>query len=291
MIVSRLIGGLGNQMFQYATGRALALKRNEEFFVDIIDFENYTLHNGYALDKPFRMRPSVANEKLIKENFGWKFSHSFRCMQPRLRLSRLTPQYIDEPHFQHWPGLSLSPTPCYISGYWQSEKYFLQFEETIRSDFAFLPFSSVMNEEISKKIFDSKSVAIHIRRGDYANDQKTSSVHGLCSIDYYQHAIAKIKEFVPKPHFFFFSDDIQWAKENLPVDDPHEFVSNNQGAESYNDMHLMSLCKHNIIANSSFSWWGAWLNSSSEKLVIAPKQWFSAPTATADLLPNDWICL
>jgi hypothetical protein len=290
MIVSRLIGGLGNQMFQYAAGRALALERNEDFFVDIFDFKNYTLHNGYELDKPFESMPLIADGNLLKRNLGWQFSPLLRKLRLHPSFSKFTRNNIQEPHFQYWNGLKSTPSPCYISGYWQSEKYFSDFAPTIRSDFRFRPFSSSLNRDLAAKISSVTAVGVHIRRGDYASNPKTTSTHGLCTLEYYRSAIEKISTSVANPYFFFFSDDIPWVRESLSIGDhPHAFISNNQGLASYNDMHLMSLCKHNIIANSSFSWWGAWLNANPSKIVCAPRSWFAAPhMKTDDLIPSTW---
>jgi hypothetical protein len=118
-----------------------------------------------------------------------------------------------------------------------------------------------------------------------------TATHGLCPISYYQNAINYISAQVEQPYFFIFSDDMGWAKENLKMDLPCIYIDHNHGAESYNDMRLMSLCQHHIIANSSFSWWGAWLNASSNKIVIAPKKWFANNNNVKDLLPIDWITL
>jgi Glycosyl transferase family 11 len=132
---------------------------------------------------------------------------------------------------------------------------------------------------------------LHIRRGDYVQNPKASAVHGTSTLDYYSEAIQLMIGEVGMPHVFIFSDDIDWVKGNLIIPSPHTFVCQNIGADSYRDMQLMSLCKHNIIANSSFSWWGAWLNPNPEKIVIAPKQWFVNANNTVDLLPSTWITL
>jgi hypothetical protein len=135
------------------------------------------------------------------------------------------------------------------------------------------------------------AISLHVRRGDYANNPKTKATHGLCSLDYYQASVRQMAQKVARPHFFIFSDDMEWVQGNLKIDFPCVFVEHNRGAESYNDMRLMSLCKHHIIANSSFSWWGAWLNPNMEKIVIAPRKWFASQTAVPDLFPAGWIIL
>jgi len=161
----------------------------------------------------------------------------------------------------------------------------------IRADFTFqLPLEN-KNAELAKQINQVSAVSLHVRRGDYANNPKTTATHGLCSLDYYRAAIRHVSDRIEQPYFFIFSDDIGWVKDNLKMDFPCQYVDHNQGAESYNDMRLMSMCKHHIIANSSFSWWGAWLNPNVEKTVIAPKLWFANATNTQDLIPQSWVKL
>ena len=161
----------------------------------------------------------------------------------------------------------------------------------IRADFTFrLPLEN-KNAELAKQINQVNAVSLHVRRGDYVNNPKTTATHGLCSLDYYQASIRYVAERVQQPHFFIFSDDIDWVQSNLKIDFPCVYVQHNRGAESYNDMRLMSLCRHHIIANSSFSWWGAWLNPRSEKIVIAPRKWFANQTDVQDLFPAGWVTL
>jgi hypothetical protein len=127
-----------------------------------------------------------------------------------------------------------------------------------------------------------------VRRGDYINNVKNNATYGECSLDYYRAAIAYISERVVRPYFFIFSDDISWVQDNLKLDVPCQYVEHNYGVDSYNDMHLMSLCRHHIIANSSFSWWGAWLNSRPEKIVVGPRKWFVNDNNVMDRFPADW---
>ena len=138
-------------------------------------------------------------------------------------------------------------------------------------------------------ISQTNSVSLHIRRGDYVSNQKTNQTHGTCDLDYYQRCITEIEKEVENPYFFVFSDEIEWVKENLKINHPAEYVDQNTGDKSYEDMRLMSQCKHNVIANSSFSWWGAWLNSYPDKIVFAPKRWFASDKHnTKDLIPEGW---
>ena len=174
----------------------------------------------------------------------------------------------------------------------KSEKYFSNVEPQIRRDFTFRTPMNSINASIAAQIPAVNAVSLHIRRGDYVSDAKAAATHGLCSIDYYQEAIRYISSKTPDPHFFIFSDDIEWAKENLHIDCHHQYINQNHGSESYNDMRLMSMCRHHIIANSSFSWWGAWLNPSSNKLIITPNNWFARnEKPTSDLIPSTWIAI
>jgi hypothetical protein len=200
-------------------------------------------------------------------------------------------KFVFEPHFEYWQAINEVPNDCYLMGYWQSEKYFSAISEQIREDFSFRLAINNQNTQLAFKISQHNAVSLHIRRGDYANNPTVTATHGLCPISYYHNAIEYIAHRVKQPYFFIFSDDIVWAKENLKMDLHSTYIDHNQGAESYNDMRLMSLCRHHIIANSSFSWWGAWLNPNIDKIAIAPKQWFVKDVNTQDLIPKDWVRL
>lgn len=198
---------------------------------------------------------------------------------------------VVEPHFHYWPGIMEVSHNAYLAGYWQSEKYFSDVAETVRADFTFRLSLSRQNAELAERIGQTMAVSLHIRRGDYASNPKANAAHGLCSLEYYRQAVQHVAEHIECPEFFIFSDDIAWAKSNLKIDFPCWYVDQNQGAESYNDMRLMSLCRHHIIANSSFSWWGAWLNPHPDKTVVAPKKWFANDGNVEDLFPASWVTL
>jgi len=174
-------------------------------------------------------------------------------------------------------------------GFWQNAKYFKNIEKEIREEFTLRKPLDEKFANISRQIENIPSVSIHIRRGDYVNDPKTKAVHNVCDLDYYNKAIDIIKTNVNNPTFFVFSDDIDWVSKNLEINSPTFWVSNLK-SKDYEELILMSKCKHNIIANSSFSWWGAWLNQNPDKIVIAPKQWLINKTADElDILPPRWI--
>ncbi|SRR6266481_5988157 len=292
MVIGNIIGGLGNQMFQYATGRALSLKSDTVLVLDISSFESYEIHQGFELQHVFSSTFGIASEADIRRVLGWQSSAIIRrIMSRRPFISFCRKRFVVEPHFHYWSGINDLKTNFYLSGYWQSEKYFADATVQIRADFTFKQPLKNQNAKLAKEINQVNAVSLHVRRGDYANNPKTTATHGLCSLEYYQAAIRHVARRVEHPHFFIFSDDITWAKNNLKIDFPHQYVDHNHGAESYNDMRLMSMCKHHIIANSSFSWWGAWLNASIEKIVIAPEKWFANQTDVRDLLPQDWMRL
>ena len=292
MVITNLIGGLGNQMFQYAAGRALSLECGVPLRLDVSGFAAYDLHQGFELGTIFNGAFDISDEADVRGILGWQYAHSIRRVVFRSSMALFRRKgFVVEPHFHYWHGIKEVPCDCYITGYWQSEKYFSKFSEQIREDFIFRLQLVKQNADLAKQITQTNAVSLHVRRGDYVNNPITTATHGLCSLDYYRAAIQYVSERVKKPQFFVFSDDIDWVKHNLKIEFPCIYVDHNQGAESYNDMRLMSLCQHHIVANSSFSWWGAWLNPSLCKIVVAPKQWFANQNDVCDLLPKGWVKL
>lgn len=290
MVITNLIGGLGNQMFQYAAGRALSLERGVPLHLDISGFLNYELHQGFELQRIFNCTTNIARQADVREILGWQSSPVVRRVVSRLGLVALRRKgWLMEPHFHYWEGIKNAPSDCYLAGYWQSDKYFSKFATQIRDDFSFRLALNHINTELFKQIDRTNAVSLHVRRGDYVHSKKNASVYQQCSLDYYNGAIKYIEARVDNPHFFIFSDDINWVKTNMELGAQCQYVEHNNGTESYNDMRLMSRCKHHIIANSSFSWWGAWLNSSIEKIVVAPKKWFAKEGNSADLIPKEWV--
>ncbi len=293
MIVVKLMGGLGNQMFQYALGRNLALKLNTDLFLDLSSFEQ---HNGVDTPRHFELNLFNANYSLCTPELLSQFipRHEGRITKIFHRLfgNAKDKNVIREPHFRYIDTLLSSANNSYLIGYWQSEKYFCAIKTTLLEDFTFKTPLQATNERIAQDIRTSESVSIHVRRGDYVNSKSANEFHGVCSLDYYKEALKTIVDKHNSPQLFVFSDDIDWAKQNLQFDFQTQYIGHNSGKNSFEDMRLMALCKHNIIANSSFSWWGAWLNLNPEKIVIAPKQWFAdAAIDTSDLIPETWIKL
>lgn len=288
MVIAHLIGGLGNQMFQYAAARALAAKRNTSVLLDISSFDSYTLHQGFELNRIFSGNFNIAQKEDVQKMLGWQSLNSVKSYLHRPALSWLRNKALAiEPSFEHWQRFEHLPADTYLSGYWQSERYFISAEDIIREDFRFSTPLSAENVELADMIRSSESISLHVRRGDYVNN----SAYASCSLEYYTSAIEYLTKKLEPPTFFIFSDDINWVKANFKIEHPHVFIDNNHGDQSYNDMRLMSICKHIIIANSSFSWWGAWLNANNAKTVIAPKNWFNTDINSKDLIPASWVRL
>jgi hypothetical protein len=245
-------------MFQYAYARSLSIKNGKPF-------KYYFVH--YRDDTKRQFELGVFNIKGERING--------LLVEIIVRLSSFL-------------GVNI---PYFACGYWQSSKYFSDYEKEIREDFQFIKPLDRKNLSVLKKIEKTSSASIHIRRGDYVSNSKINKVHGTCSITYYRKAINHLKRKFPNSAFFVFSDDPNWVKENIKINNA-TYVDWNQGKNSYKDMQLMSRCKHNIIANSSFSWWGAWLNCNPKKIIIAPKIWFNDPIAqekSKELIPKTWI--
>ena len=295
MIVVRILGGLGNQMFQYALGRRLALERGEPLLLDTTGFETYTLHDlaldHLSIDVPRATPAQVAHLTKVAPRFPENLIP--RSWLPRaLRRGRRTgPHHLLESQgFTYDPRVIEAPSPLYLDGYWQSERYFAPIADQIRRDFAVRTPLAGENLRVAEQIDAATAVSLHVRRGDYAADPVTRERHGLCPVSYYEKALAHVVGQVPDARLFVFSDDPDWAAQNLPVPDDAVLVRHNDASTNYEDMRLMSRCRHHIIANSSFSWWGAWLNASPEKIVVAPMRWMADEPAP-DVCPPDWVRL
>jgi hypothetical protein len=288
MIVVKLIGGLGNQMFQYAFGRNVSLKHNVPLLLDLSGLldrsykKNFTYRN-YNLDI-FSMQPRFLNDlnsiyieesryKKILKNICFPYL-SFRVVKEK-KIS-FSNKYLN------------CSKNCYFIGYWQSEKYFHDIQDVIRNDFII---RSEVDKNLAQKISDTESVCIHVRRGDFVNNPVANMYHGVCDKQYYYNAMDNIRQKIDAPNIFIFSDDITWCQENLQFDDPTTFISHDLAEKKFDqDLKLMSLCKNFVISNSSFGWWGAWLSKYPNKIVIAPIRWLNDPSIdTRDLIPETWM--
>ena len=213
MIITNLIGGLGNQMFQYAAGRALSLSKSVEIRLRLRDFTGYKVHNGFELDRVFGISAQAATDADLWQVLGWRALPIVLRAMRRQRFSWLRgSKFVVEPRFTCWQAMTTVPDDCYLQGYWQSEKYFLRIAPTIRADFSFKQPLEARNLDLAEQIDHCNAISLHVRRGDFAVNPATLATHGLCSPDYYYQAIRYIAERVVKPMFFVFSDDIPWAK-------------------------------------------------------------------------------
>ena len=288
MIITKLIGGLGNQMFQYAAAKALAVKHGVEVKVDTSDLEKDSA--GVYTQRYFELTCFNENIQVASKNelapFYKKYSSTaLRFLQRKFPLAFKT-LYAKEKGSAFNPDFLDFPANTYLDGFWQSEIYFKAYEEEIRDDFDFKQEIKDRNKQLADKIRSVNSVSLHVRRGDYVSNALTNKFHGLCPPSYYQDAV---KHFMEKGNIelFIFSDDLEWCKQHSKFNLPTHFI---ETKNAFDDLYLMSLCNHNIIANSSFSWWGAWLNANPDKTVIAPEKWFASDTQnTSDLIPYTWI--
>jgi hypothetical protein len=290
MITVNIIGGLGNQMFQYACGRAVSIRTGQSLRIAVDQFGSYALHNGFELQRVFQLEPRRASAAELKQLLGWQAAPSIRWLLGRPVMHwALGPRWCQERHFRYWPGIKCVRPPAYLHGYWQSEKYFVDVADQIRDEFKFrIPWDEA-DLAVLERMQAQPSASLHVRRGDY-NHGKNQSIYASCSMDYYHEAIRLVRQQVPGIRFFAFSDDPDWVETNLCKElGPIEMIRHNVGKRSANDMRLMSMCQHHIIANSSFSWWGAWLNPNPKKLVIAPTHWFVNNPDTQDLIPESWL--
>ena len=293
MIVTRLLGGLGNQMFQYAVGRALAARHNVPLSLDIQPFEGYRLR-PYALDH-FKIEASVLSAE-ERHELGLNRGSRGRLgrlinrglINKVLRLPSLP--VVREKGFEFDSAIFDAPASCVLAGYWQSPKYFAAIEPQIRSEFTIKDKLDGRNQELARQISESMAVSLHVRRGDYVENALTNRYHGTCSPEYYRSAEQLLRDRIGNIRLFVFSDDPDWAEAKLRFVSPVTIVRHNGPDRDYEDLRLMTLCSHHIIANSTFSWWGAWLCPNPDKVVIAPRNWFKeANNRTDDLIPEDWI--
>lgn len=265
-------GGLGNQMFQYAFYLRMRHESPLSFF--IFDTEQSRgCHNGFELDKVFHI------------DCGWKTKYYRKVNKYSQRMIGPFNEIVQKNSLEYDPSLMKEHhVLSSYTGYWQSEEYFKPVEKSVRKAFTFR--EELLSEktiETSAYLRSINSVSVHIRRGDYLRDP---DYYGLCTTDYYNKSISLLKERIPNALFVFISDDVDWARQSIKCENAF-YVDWNNGKNSWQDMYLMSCCKHNIVANSSFSWWGAWLNPNPEKTVVTPKPWFDY-SSDYDIVPSNW---
>jgi hypothetical protein len=286
MIIVNLKGGLGNQMFQYALGRKLSLKHRVPLKLDASGLERanalgdiyrpFSL-SGYAIENQLATPSEIQALKYPYGSIskGWRW-FSFKVLR--------------RAHITFEPAVLAYGPNTYLDGYFQSPRYFNDIRETLLEDFTLAAPLSPAGATYLAQIKSTTSVSVHIRRGDYTNNPRVLAEFGICSRAYYEAAIAHMRAICPNPTFFVFSDDLAWVKENLAFGSEAIYVTH-ESLSDYAEQSLMSSCKHNIIANSSFSWWAGWLNSNPTKVVIAPTPWFASSPVDAHLIPPSWIQL
>lgn len=287
MTIIKLKGGLGNQLFQYAFGRLAASRRAETLIIDkdIMGAQTDT-YRVYGLGH-FNIKAEMADPKevrAVKYPYGL-FSKAWRLV--KAKVFRI--------YHVGYEARMLKTRARYLDGYFQSYKYLEPLRAELLKEVSLKEDLSLKYGNLISEMAAVNSVAVHIRRGDYVSDAKTRSAHFICDLAYYERAMDLMKEKLASagkigaPIFYIFSDDIAWAKENLKTADKLVFVSSPE-IKDYEEMMLMSRCRHNIIANSSFSFWGAWLNQNPGKIVIGPREWNRKfQRAYRDLMPEEWL--
>jgi len=299
MIITEITAGLGNQLFQYANAKKIATVKKQILKLDLSFFERYytssdlqNTHVAHKLDK-FNTNIIIACDNEIKRIKRKTIKPDIlRRIFNKLGMSGYvnTKCHFDNERIDSCELETLKNyNNLYISGYFGDQKYFIEIEDIIRQEFTLKEHLNSTNEKVLSQIKNSNSVSIHFRRGDYLNNPFFAKI----SLDYYRTAIDFIEKFFPNLFYFIFSDDLNWVKDNFKFNASIYYVDVNDEKADYIDLMLMSSCKHNIIANSTFSWWGAWLNNNPDKMVIAPKQWFNDPAAqkkyeNGSLVPDKW---
>jgi len=292
MITIRLSGGMGNQMFQYAFGKARAAALKTDMKIDcslLLDrargkdfvYRDYDL-SIFQVEEQFTVAPS-----LLRTLFRLKSSTVGKQVRRFLARGK---NYEKEQHFHVDQRLVDTPSDNTIyEGWWQSEKYFTEIHEVVRKDFQLKQPLLPASKELHARIENSTAVCLNVRRTDFLANAALNATN----LDYFLRAASKMATLVNNPHFFVFSDDVEWCQENIVLEHPMEVVQHTMKGHKFgNYFRLMRDCKHFIIPNSSFAWWAAWLCEHPNKKVIAPAQWFNeGDYNTNDVVPNDWMRL
>lgn len=296
MITVRLYGGLGNQLFQYAAARRLSLKHNTPlklYIDDLVDFHDNPI---FGLDN-FNIKAEIIKKEEALKHFPYLGSSDSDL---KMRYYNYDPENIQQlkvdnvasQRFYHFDSdvLTLPDNIC-LEGSWQSEKYFQDYREEIVNELSVASPIEGKNKQLAEQISGCESVSLHIRRREkeYITHPEYMNLYKACDIEFYYHCMDYIAQKVSNPHFFVFTDALHWISENLSFKYPVTIVDHNGFEKDYEDLRLMSLCKHNIIADSSFSWWGAWLNKNPSKIVCGPETFFTHKNFDQkDLIPESW---
>lgn len=283
-VIANIIGGLGNQMFQYAASYALAKKNGLELKLDLDDYNTFRDRN-FELPYAFDLKFSIASKKDVKNLIGVHSNIYLRRFLYRVgyrkNMLREKPYVLNKDFFDITNSI-------YLEGYWQNYNYFDSIKKDIRQQFKF---KCLKNEEINfffQKYKKKNVISMHVRKSDYINNKKNTHLFFNLTNNYYLQAVNFFKLKVSNPHFLIFSDDVNWVNNNINLQNTsYEILK--PSLSPAKDMALMSLCNHNIIANSTFSWWAAWLNSSVNKIVITPQKWLKKDPQPIGLKIPEWI--
>lgn len=286
MIIVNLKGGMGNQLFQYALGRHLSLLNETELKLDIdgLARANITgdIYRPFEIDA-FNIKNTIATAsevRRLKYPFGL-LSKALRWLKFKLSKDKNT---VFNPKVFSWGD------DIFLDGYWQSPKFFESIRDVLISELTLKSEMSTAATDFARQIQETEAVSIHIRRGDYIKNPRVQTEFGVCTTNYYLSAVDYLNQHTSSPTYFVFSDDIDWVKENLPLPKTTIFVKGKE-VTTVEELVLMSMCKHNIIANSTFSWWGAWLNTNLNKIVVTPTPWWDKRTYDKNLILESWIKL
>jgi len=293
MIVVQITGGLGNQMFQYASAMALAHHHNTKLKVELNSFKRAVLPE---LEVPRNFELTAFNgflyEEAEKADISLFQANSLISKKIQQTLPRHKRLVYTEGSFAFDKNFFKSNRDVYLKGHRQSEKYFVHYKEALIQIFQLKRELVQDVADFANRLTTENSVAVHIRRGDYLRLPIILDWHGVLSKEYYFNSLQVLVKEIPNLKIYYFSDDPQWVENELLSNFPGTIVSGNISKDHYHDFHLIQSCRNQIVANSSFSWWAAWLNPNPNKIVIAPKKWFNnAPYDTRDLIPDSWIKL
>jgi len=275
MIITRLVSGLGNQLFQYSIGKHLAMKHGVPLKLDTSFFNGQSLRN-YKLDN-YNIKAQIASSEDVNKLLYWEKRSGF-ISKVYKKAERIIPRN-KRPYFKEmdwWvydPALLTVSSHVYLDGYWQNYKYFENINPKIFDELTLIEEDAAVSAIEKNIVGNHSSVSIHIRRGDYITNTEAFNLMGVLPLSYYIEAIDLMNSKINNPHYFIFSDDLSWARENVKITAPVTFVDFKDNSKDTVELNLMSKCYHNIIANSSFSWWGAFLNTNPGKIVIAPANW------------------
>lgn len=283
-VVVGLSGGLGNQMFQYAIGRSLSIRLGVPLALDTTWFLGQN-------ERKLALTP-------LRTQCEFRNSSIFLPTKLHVLISRISRRFFPkimglpvwrEPHFHYDPNFEKLTSPVFIEGYWQSELYFKGIRPFLLDEFRLREPLPLRSANLLVQIQNCESVCVHVRRGDYLSNSIAARVHGHCSLDYYHVSLAGLLEKLSSPHCFIFSDDPDWVRSSLSLNCPTTVVDVNGPEEAHLDLALMRSCRHFVIANSSLSWWAAWLGDYHKKQVVAPANWFLVKSKdTRDLIPASW---